>query len=399
MSVVIPPIVSVDDHVVEPPDLWLRWLPEKFRDLGPRVVPLSWEYGPGLKQPFRPAASGPETDFWVYGDIVQGITTGMASAGLPGERIDSSPIRFGDMRPGCYDGKARVEDNTLNGVERCVCFPTFPRFAGQIFLWGKDKVVDLACVKAYNDWMIEEWCGDSAGRLIPLCIVPLWDPVAAADEVQRNAARGARAVAFTELPASLDLPSIHDADGYWEPFFRACSETSTALCIHIGSSSTMANSSADAPLGVRIAGSALNPQLSLIDWLLSGQLVTHPNLKIAYSECQIGWMPYILERVDSIWRRGYKLSEIPAIITEPPSSYLAGRVYGCFFEDDFGLLSRYSIGVGQITFESDYPHQDSTWPNTKSYAEVAMADLLADEIDRICRGNAIELFDLPRQLS
>ena len=96
-----------------------------------------------------------------------------------------------------------------------------------MFLWGKDKELARLCVEAYNDWMVEEWCGTSDGRLIPLCLVPLWDVALAVAEVRRNAARGVRAVAFSELPAYLDLPSIYT--GYWDPFFAACAETGTVL--------------------------------------------------------------------------------------------------------------------------------------------------------------------------
>ena len=98
----------------------------------------------------------------------------------------------------------------------------------------------------YNDWMIDEWCGPSHGRLIPLCLVPLWDPVLAAAEVRRNAARGCHAVAFTELPANLGLPSLHDADRHWDPFLAACDETRTTINMHIGSARAP-TTSADAP--------------------------------------------------------------------------------------------------------------------------------------------------------
>ncbi|WP_322768051.1 amidohydrolase family protein, partial [Frankia sp. Cr1] len=117
------------------------------------------------------------------------------------------------------------------------------------------------------------------------------------------------------------------------------------------------------------------------------------------SESQIGWMPYLFERVDRVWRMGNAASGLPPEITEPPSSYVAGRVYGCFFEDDFGLASRHAIGVDQITFESDYPHQDTTWPNTRAYAEQAMKDIPAADVERIVRTNAIRMLELPPSLA
>ncbi len=390
------PIISVDDHVMEPPDLWQRRLPAKWRESGPRVVRMPWELGPGFRQPlFRPAASGPETDGWIVDDIVQLIPRALAFAGQTAAEMDERPISYAEMRPGCYDVKARLSDLDVINVEKSLCFPNITRFCGQLFLWVGNKDLALACVKAYNDWMVEEWAGESGGRLLPLCLIPLWDAQAAADEVRRNAARGVRAVAFTELPAALGLPSIHDADGYWLPFIEACDETSTVICLHIGSSSTHVTTSPDAPVCVPQALVSTNAQLCLADWLFSGLLARYPHLKLAFSESQIGWMPYLFERVDRIWRRGHTFARIPETLTQPPSSYVKGRIFGCFFEDDFGLDVRESVGVDQITFESDYPHQDSTWPDTANYVERIMAGLSDEERYKILRGNAIRMLDLP----
>nr|WP_311984689.1 amidohydrolase family protein [Parafrankia sp. CH37] len=108
--------------------------------------------------------------------------------------------------------------------------PHFPRFCGQTFAEARDTDLALACVRAYNDWMIDEWCADSGGRLIPLCLIPLWDAELAAAEVRRNAARGCRAVCFSEIPPHLGLPSIHS--GSWEPFLAACVDTGpSCACI------------------------------------------------------------------------------------------------------------------------------------------------------------------------
>ncbi len=282
-----------------------------------------------------------------------------------------------------------------NHIERSVCFPsTFPRFCGQVFLEAPDKALALARLVADNDWMVEEWAGGSGGRLIPLCLMPLWDPVLAAAEVRRNAARGVHAVTFCELPAYLELPSLYT--DHWEPFLAACNETATTICIHIGSAAKVIRSSEDAPRVSRQTALALNSQLCFIDWLMCGALVKFPNIKVALSEGQIGWMPYIMERLDRLWDKARAGAQINPLITQPPSSYVAGHIYGCFFEDDFGIDSRDAIGIDQITFETDYPHQDTTWPNSRQYAERAMAELTADEIDKVVRRNAIELFSLPK---
>ncbi|NEE60431.1 amidohydrolase family protein, partial [Streptomyces sp. SID8455] len=128
------------------------------------------------------------------------------------------------------------------------------------------------------------------GRLIPLCIIPLWDIGLAVAEIKRNAARGVRAVTFSEIPTYLGLPSIHT--GYWDPFFAVCQETGTVVNMHIGSSSQMPAASPDAPPAVQASLSFNNAMASMMDFLFSGVLVRFPALKLAYSEGQMGWIPY-----------------------------------------------------------------------------------------------------------
>jgi predicted TIM-barrel fold metal-dependent hydrolase len=282
----------------------------------------------------------------------------------------------------------------VNRTERSLCFPTFPRFAGQLFLERRDKELALACVRAYNDWMVEEWCGPTGGRLIPLCLIPLWDPVLAGAEVRRNAARGCRAVAFTELPANLGLPSLHDAGRHWDPFLAACDDTGTTVNMHIGSGSRMPSTSADAPAGVGIALTSLNAYMAMADWLLSGALARFPALKIAFSESQVGWMPFLLDRLDHVYEQSGAWAELDPVLTDLPSSYVPGRVYGCFFDDMVGVDARHQIGITQLVFETDYPHQDTTWPHTTALVAEIAARVEPTELEMLVRTNAIAMLDL-----
>ena len=175
----------------------------------------------------------------------------------------------------------------------------------------------MLCVKAYNDWMVDEWCGGSGGRLIPLCLIPLWDPEAAAAEIRRNAARGVRAVTFSEIPPNLGLPSIHDRDDYWHPFFEACNETGTVICMHIGSGSKMVTTSPDAPIAVASTLAFANASYALTDWLMSGLFTKFPDLTLALSEGQIGWIPYIIERADVVWEENRGWNEIQRALPAP----------------------------------------------------------------------------------
>jgi predicted TIM-barrel fold metal-dependent hydrolase len=389
----IPWIISVDDHVIEPPHLWERWLPAKWREQGPRVVRDSYtiEWIQGNQTP-RKGGDGPETDWWIYEDFAWCHQMLNACAGYREDEWWMGPIAFDQMREGCYEPKARVADMDLNHVEASLCFPTYPRFCGQLFAERSDKELALACVQAYNDWMVEEWAGDSDGRLVPLQIVPLWDPWLAADEIRRNADRGVHAVAFSELPGKLGLPTIHDPSGHWEPFFGACNDTGTAIFMHIGSGSHWLTSSPDAPPAVTANLVFLTSAMALSDWLFSGVLARYPNLRVCFAEGQIGWIPYVAERADVLWSKTVWAGDGPRL-PEPPSHYLR-QVYGCFYDDPAGLALRDSIGVDQIVFETDYPHQDSTWPNTLATVATFEAELSDVELEKILRGNAATLLRL-----
>ena len=391
----VPRIVSVDDHVIEPANVWQDRLPAKYKDVGPRVIQEAGNMSfVGGNFSYEPDPDGQLCDWWVYEDKRVPQTRLSAAAGFDRDEVKVVGITYEEMRDGCYDPKARLEDMDVNHVEASLCFPSFPRCCGQTFMEAEDKELALLCVKAYNDWMVDEWCGDSDGRLIPLTIIPLWDAQLAAEEIRRNAERGVRAVCFSEIPPYLGLPSVHDADGYWEPFVQACEETGTVINMHIGSSSKMPSTSDDAPAAVGSTLTFNNAMASMSDWLFSGLLEKFPRVKIAYSEGQIGWIPYILERADKVWEDNRAWGGVGDKVPEPPSTYYYRQMYGCFFDDEVGLEMLDRVGVSNITFETDYPHSDSTWPHTKEVAEKLMGHLPDDVIRKLVRGNAIEMLDL-----
>ena len=242
-------------------------------------------------------------------------------------RSPISPITMDDMRQGCCDPKARLEDMDVNWTEASLSSRRSRGSAARRSSSATTRSSRDLCVKAYNDWMFDEWCAGSGGRLIPLPIIQLWDAELAADEVRRNAARGGHAVCFTEIPPFLGLPSVHDADGYWDPFFQACAETETVVCMHIGSSSKMPSTSADAPPAVGSTLTYMNAAMSLTDYLMSGVLERFPTLELAYSEGQIGWIPYVLDRADKVWEENRGWGGVADKVTRPPSeSYSRARL-------------------------------------------------------------------------
>src|SRR5260221_805175 len=192
-----PKIISVDDHVVEPAHVWADRLPGKYRDVGPRIVRAPVGDIEFIGGKFTPtigdeAKGHPMADWWFYEDLRRPLLRLDAAAGYPRDEIDLRAVTYDDMRPGAWQVGPRLADMDENWIEASLCFPTFPRFCGQTFSEAQDKALALLCVRAYNDWMVDEWCGPSNGRLIPLTLIPLWDAELAAAQVRRNAERGVR---------------------------------------------------------------------------------------------------------------------------------------------------------------------------------------------------------------
>ena len=394
----IPRIISVDDHVVEPPDLWTSRLPARWRDRGPRVVRERGTLVLAENGAWTPDPRGEWADIWYYDDLVKAISRMSVAVGL-GE-LGWGTVTFDEMRPGAWRQADRLSDMDANHVEASVCFPnTLPRFCGQTFAERADKDLALLCVRAYNDWIIDEWCaGPGRGRLIPLTILPLWDTELAAAELCRCAEKGSFAVTFPESPYALGLPSVHS--GAWDRVFAACEETATTLCMHIGSSSKMPRTSPDAPFIVSSTLAFQNCMGSVLDFVFSGTLERFPRLVLAYSEGQVGWLPYLVERADKLWaeRSGNSFGSGGVALSRPPSVSVRDQVYGCIFDDETGLAVRDRIGMSQICFETDFPHADGTFPRSREVARsiTTAAGLDDAEVHALLRGNAIAAFGLQR---
>jgi predicted TIM-barrel fold metal-dependent hydrolase len=390
-------MISVDDHVLEPPGVWQDRVPPAVRDLAPRHVADS------------------EGEAWLY-DGERYPTYGLSAvAGKDSAEFSLEPLTYADMRPGCYDPKARVEEMDQDNVLASLCFPSFPRFAGQLFSLTPNRELGIACVRAYNDWMIDEWCGTVEGRLIPLAIIPMWDPRLAAQEVERVADRGAKAIAFSENPEPLGFPSIHDNE-YWDPFLSAVNDSGLPLCSHIGSSSRLLSPTTKSPeLSKMTYATVAACAGTLLDWLFSGNFMRFPKLRLCLSEGGIGWMPYILERATQVWEKqrhwsartdikggwGGQATEIGGnerarqflLSGEPAVEVFRKHIFGCFIDDKAGMDLIEAIGVDNVMVESDYPHSDSNWPETMATIKPQLAALSEEDQLKILQGNAIRLFN------
>jgi predicted TIM-barrel fold metal-dependent hydrolase len=380
-------LVSVDDHVIEPPNVWIDRLPAKYHDLAPHMT---------------------SDDTWVYEDK-RVPTSGLSvTAGKRKEEFTPLPVPYSEMRPAANDPIARVADMDRAGILGSLCFPSFPRFCGQIFWEATDKDLALLCVRAYNDWMIDEWSGSAPGRYIPLIIIPLWDPTAAAVEMERSAGKGATAFAFSENPEPLGLPTIHDPKRYWDPVLAAAQDLQMVVCMHVGSSSTMPTISSDAPGLANLTFGAVRAAGTMLAWLFSDVFERMPGVKIALSEGNIGWMPYFIERAEQVidkqrhWAKSigtaFYNNDVATEQIMADLDHLDVRrvvrehIFGCFIEESSGLRSLDIIGEDNVMLETDYPHSDTTWPDCIGVAKKLLRGLPAETQYKIQRGNAEKLF-------
>jgi predicted TIM-barrel fold metal-dependent hydrolase len=333
-------------------------------------------------------------EYWLYDGKRQYKVGLNAVVGRPIEERSFEPARFDEMRLGAYDIAARVHDMDLNGVYASLNFPSsLAGFAGQRYQLGvSDPALALAVVQAANDWHAEEWAGRYPGRIIPLQLPWLLDPEVGAAEIRRNAARGFHAVTFPELPERLGLPSLHT--GYWDPFMAACEETETVICLHVGSSSSAPLTSSDAPsdtVGVLFFGWAM---FAGVDWLYSKIPVRFPNIKICLSEGGMGWVAGLLDRLDHVGRYQQVYGTWEGIELSPRET-MQRNFWFCAIDDPAGLKQRHDVGVEHVLLESDYPHQDGTWPDTQELLHDQIGSFPADDIRKLTWENASNLFSFP----
>lgn len=376
-------LVSVDDHVVEPPGMFDQHIPAKWRDLAPKSVR-------------KPEGH----DVWVF-EGVEIPNIGLnAVAGRPPEDYDMNVTSYDQVRRATYDIHERVRDMNVNGVLGSMCFPSFPQFTGQLFSRATDKALGLASLQAYNDWHVDEWCGTYPGRFIPLGLPPIWDPKLMGDEVHRLAAKGCHAITFSEDPSKLGWPSLHQE--YWDPFYKACVDEGTIICTHIGSSSTMPDL-VDAPIDAIMAMTPMNLFSTATNLIFSPVLKRFPTIKFALSEGGIGWLPYWLERMDYVYQQHHRWTgmDFGGLL---PSQKARENFLFCFIDDHAGFAQRELIGVDNITWECDYPHSDSTWPQAPELFAKHLDDTVSDEdITKISHENAMRWFQydpfahLPRE--
>jgi predicted TIM-barrel fold metal-dependent hydrolase len=404
-------MISVDDHLIEPPNVWVDRLPGKYKELGPRWI------------------NDEQGEAWLVEGSRRVPINGAVVAGAfwPPEAAPPlfQPLAWSEIPAPCYDPTARREAMDADQVLAMMPFPNLPGFAGRVFQHLEDKELGLLCIQAYNDWILDEYAAAIPGRVIGLALIPMWDGTLAAREAERVIAKGARAVAFSMAPENLDLPPI--ADSHWEALFSVMAEADLPLCAHLGSGERggdpglqgdVRSRSAMQPANVAV-GLLAGAQSTLADWLTSGNFERHPNLKLALSENGIGWIPAVLQEADRIMQLRRSRITVPtdpendALLTDDereqarlaideraaraqqaplPSEMFREHVYGCFIKDAVGLKLVDEIGVDNIMIESDFPHSSTSWPHSIEKAAESLAKLDEQSRWKILRGNAERVF-------
>ncbi len=365
-------IASVDDHIVEPAEMFDQHVPAALKDKAP-------------KYEIRPNGDG----FWVFEDRVVANVGLNAVVGRPRSEYGMEPTALSQMREGSYNVHKRVEDMNVNGLLASLNFGTFVGFDGGYFSQSKDKALALTMLQAYNDWHVDEWCGSYPGRFIPMGILPVWDVNLVVAEIKRLVKKGVHAVAFSDNPALKGWPSIHN--DYWEPLWKVCADNHVVLNCHIGTGAAAAHPSMESPIDAWITAMPMSIANSASDWLQLRALQKYPDLKVALSEGGIGWIPYFLERADFTFEHHHEWTHTD-FGGRKPSDIFREHFITCFIDDKHGVKYRDDIGIDIICYECDYPHSDTVWPETPEYLMRGFAGCTDEEINKMTHLNAFRTY-------
>jgi predicted TIM-barrel fold metal-dependent hydrolase len=375
-------LFSSDDHVLETPDLYRSRMPSKFRDRAARIERTVGE------------------EFWVI-DGARVDANGLeAAAGKPFDTFSTAPVHLADMDEAYYDARARLAQMDADGIGVQVLFPSsITQVWGTRWLRNPDREFALASVRAYNDWIFEEWRGIAAERFIPAILLPLWDVREAVAEAERMAGLGAKAVSLNSggLP-HLGFPHMNDP--YWDPLWSAFAATGIVVCNHIegvdralsGGSSAFRHEFDDVkqPLAPFASLSALNAMTATAEYVFSPVFRKYPDLQFVLTECGIGWVPFILQKARHVWTR--QRAWAGPMDDLDPVEIFRRNISVSFIDDSVGIEIRNRIGVDRILWENDYPHTDCNFPNARQSLRAQLAGLDPAEVAAIAHGNAERIF-------
>lgn len=375
-------LISVDDHVQEPPDLWSGRLSK--RRWGDRIPHLERTEG--------------GTERWIAdGQVLQGGRVAQVGALMPDRRHE--PKRWDEVPPAAYDPWQRLQAMDAAGIDYSALFPLVAGVAGEAFGRLEDPELELACVRAYNDWLIEEWAAAS-DRFIPQCIVPIWPPEAIVAEIRRAVDMGHRGVVFPPSPMDLrDVPYLGEAE--WDPVWTACEELDVPLCLHAGGSVEVsyAPSSTLSEALEAVMRPVASASVATL-FLYSRVVLRHPRMRIVFAESALSWGVAYLEWVDhqfesdGLAREGYVYDGISHQGYELKPSEMFHRQ--CYFNgwfDQVGPFVDY-LGAEHMLWSVNIPQASSTWSRTRETIDRCFENISAEVRERVLWKNAADLYRL-----
>jgi predicted TIM-barrel fold metal-dependent hydrolase len=376
-------IIDTDTHIAEPGDLWTSRLPARYKDDAPHIV------------------RDPETQIetWKIGDGEGLLPVGHASvAGWP-EPFPAAPKNMDEIEKATYDAGARLEYMDRVGIWSMALYPNVGGFGSQAFLGLKDPELMLACVRAYNDFVLD-WMSPNPKRFIPIMALPFWDVDAAVKEVERSAKLGHQGILFCGAPQSHGQPIL--ASHHWDPLWQAAVDCDLPVSFHIGAGSfddgfspeRMETTCAGSVNGVVAISLFLDNGKQLVDLLFSGVLPRFPELKILSVESGVGYLPYLLEACDYTFEYGQVRRDQPEFKLKP-SEYFARQVYACYIFEERSLHDAInSIGADNILFETDYPHPVCLYGNVREKVDAALGEVSVEARRKVLFENAAKLYNI-----
>ena len=358
-------LISADDHVQEHPEVWtLRMSKQKWGDRIPHVIT-------------EPNGS----ECWVVGGQRVSLP-GVAIAGALMGNPQSEPRRWEEVPHMTYVAAERLKAMDLDHVDYSVLYPIVGGLAAESFGKLEDPDLELACVQAYNDWLIEEWASISP-RFVPQCIVPIWPMERTVAEIKRAVAKGHKGVIYPASPA-------------YDPLWTICEELDVPLCFHSGASPRIQmRPGAGFSPAVAAAFSGVVRSVSsiavLANFLFSRVLYRFPKLKIVFAESSLGWGAYEIEyadyqsAADGLESEGYSLK---------PSELFRRQCYFTCWYDRASLRVRKYLGTSNILWSTNFPMANSTWPSSRRHIDACFGGLPDDERREILFDNAAKLYSL-----
>jgi uncharacterized protein len=372
-------VISVDDHVVEPPDLWTRCMSQaKWGDHIPHV-----------------ATQADGTERWVIEGQVRAASSLAATGALSKDR-GSEPQTWSEVPKSAYDPQARMAAMDSDGIDCSVLYPSAAGVSGEAICAIKDLDLQVECARVYNDWIIDLWAASSS-RFVPQAILPAGSIEAAVAEARRAIARGHKGVIMPAQPSQINpaAPHLYKAD--WDSLWTTIQELDVPVCFHAGSAPSVmfeispAYDAAGARAFDNVRQSAGSAAL-INGMVLSGILYRFSKLQPVFPGSAIDYVPFALEALDHQWER-QRLAENEGL-TQRPSEIFHRQCYVTTWKEKAGLRNRNYIGPDRILWESEFPRSSSTYPETTRMIENNFAEVPGPERELILWRNAARLYKL-----